>query len=313
MKRFLLISLLALGLAMPQSIPLDGGARQWVTLFTAQARHKKPQKTKATKQAAKGKHAKRVSTRADVMPLISASPGAAAVQSKDRSLLRVKVPGSVACKEIDYKAIKVYFDRRRRIPACVAYELNATMVAMADAPGAERRKNYRFSADSSVPGSPGAGDYSGSGYTRGHMAPAMDMRWDAQAMRECFYMTNMCPQVAKLNNDHWRRLEEAIHRWAKRDGHLIVLTGPIMGAKHGGIGPNHDIAIPEAFYKIVYAPQQHRAIAFIYANAERNAGMERNAVTISEVERRTGIDFFTSLSQATQREIESQCNFAAWK
>ena len=133
-------------------------------------------------------------------------------------------------------------------------------------------------------------------------------------MQDCFMMTNMCPQEAKLNNDNWRQLEESVHRWAKRDGQLIVLTGPIVTlTNYATIGPKHDIAVPSAFFKVVYAPKQGRAIAFIYDNSASNGGMARQAVTIDEVERRTGLDFFTTLDKATERNIEAQCNLAAWK
>ena len=95
---------------------------------------------------------------------------------------------------LNYKAIRVNYNPTYRIPNCVAYELTATMVDMADAPGHENRKNYNYAKDNSVNTCPENWEYRGSDYSRGHMAPAMDMRWDKTAMAQCFYMTNMCPQ-----------------------------------------------------------------------------------------------------------------------
>ena len=216
----------------------------------------------------------------------------APVPTSGKSLLTVTTPQGN--RRIDYKAITVYFNRSLRIPTCVAYELTNTMVAMADAPTAEKRKNYKFNGDPNVAGSPDWGDYRKSGYTRGHMAPAMDMRWDRQAMSECFLMTNMCPQAEKLNNGPWRHLEESVHRWAKRDGSIVVYTGPIMGGSVRHIGPKNDIAVPAAFYKVLYAPTQRRTIAFIYQNNDnKGGGLAAHTTTVAQVERRTGIAFTT--------------------
>ena len=244
------------------------------------------------------------------MPLIGTS-NLVGRQAKN-PMLRVATPRNMANSTLNYKAITVYFNPVLRIPNCVAYELTNTMVAMCDAPGAEKRKNYQFNADRNVAASPGWSDYRGSGYSRGHMAPAMDMRWDRQVMSECFLMTNMCPQNEKLNNGAWRELEEKVHRWAKRDGRLMVLTGPIVEPAHASIGPKHDIAVPAAFYKVVYAPAQQRAIAFIYDNCQPTGGLKRHAVAIDEVERRTGLDFFSELGRETESRIEAQCDFDRW-
>lgn len=188
----------------------------------------------------------------------------------------------------------------------MAYELTATMASMADAPGHENRKNYNYARDNSVKTCPENWEYRGSGYSRGHMAPAMDMRWDKTAMAQCFYMTNMCPQDTKLNNDHWRVLEEKVHRWAKRDKRLMVYTGPIMGKHPQMIGKNkQNIAVPDAFFKIVYAPEQGRSIAFIYDNKPCPGNISKYAVTVAEVERRTGLKFSSAIPK-------NQCKVEEW-
>lgn len=66
-------------------------------------------------------------------------------------------------------------------------------------------------------------DYRRSGFDRGHMAPAADMRWSATAMSESFYLTNICPQTPSLNQGDWNRLEGKIRDWARRDSAVVIL------------------------------------------------------------------------------------------
>ncbi len=310
MKRLITIVLLAV-LTLSPAIE---SAMQWTTgiewCATASAKSNK-KKNKKQKNRSQKAEAKRQKASLATVPRISTLTGNAAMQGTRAPLLTVAVPqGS---HRVDYKAITVYFNRSLRIPMCVAYELTATMATMADAPSAEKRRNYKFYGDPNVAGSPDWGDYRKSGYTRGHMAPAMDMRWNRQAMAECFLMTNMCPQIEQLNNGPWKSLEESVHRWAKRDGSIWVYTGPIMGIHVQRIGPNGDIAVPAAFYKVLYAPRQQRAIAFIYDNQAGGGGMARHATTVAEVERRTGITFFPRMAAATARSLKRQCDLTQWR
>ena len=77
------------------------------------------------------------------------------------------------------------------------------------------------------------GDYTKSGYDRGHMAPAADMKWNKQAMEESFYMSNICPQNPNLNRGDWNDLEEKSRQMAKKylepcilpaDLYMILIT-----------------------------------------------------------------------------------------
>ncbi len=309
----LIIAILGLTPAVELATGLQGGT-EWVASASAKSKKKakkrearaKKQEARSEKRAAKNKkrvaHSGQMATVPRISSLVSASVPVAAKAS-----LTVTAPQGN--RRVDYKAITVYFNRSLRIPVCVAYELTNTMVAMADAPTAQKRKNYKFNGDPNVAGSPDWGDYRKSGYTRGHMAPAMDMRWDRQAMSECFLMTNMCPQAEKLNNGPWRHLEESVHRWAKRDGSIVVYTGPIMGGSVRHIGPKNDIAVPAAFYKVLYAPAQRRAIAFIYQNSEdQGGGLAAHTTTVAQVERRTGINF-TAIPTA----LKQKSNLPDWQ
>ena len=146
----------------------------------------------------------------------------------DLTLLDVMLPERLDNQTVHYKSIVVYFNKHYRVPNCVAYELTNTMTSMADSKDAENRANYKFERDHNVKGCPDWWEYKESGYTRGHMAPAMDMRWDKTAMEECFFMTNICPQLDEMNDGEWRHVEEAVHKWSRTAGRLIVITGPIF-------------------------------------------------------------------------------------
>lgn len=230
----------------------------------------------------------------------------------DESLLNVTLPAGTSNQLLKYKYMTVYFNNQHRIPNCVAYELTNTQVSMANAPDAEKRENYQFNKDENAKSCPDWWEYKGSGYDRGHMAPAMDMRWNKTAMRECFYMTNMCPQLHELNDGAWRHMEEAIHNWGRKNDRLVIFTGPVLSSNRKTTGKNHDITVPNKFFKIVYAPLTKRAIAFVMENRDLEKSWTNYATTIDEVERLTGIDFLASLPDDLEQSIESKQNIKQW-
>ena len=323
-KIWILVAVMVMGGALP---PQVSGDYAMTTQWCAQAKSKQKSKKKNTKKnkAKKQKQDKKrtvsskksgkksnssaIAAPLTNVPVIGKEKATTAVvpQQSTNALLTVIIPKSVSNQVINYKAIRVNFNPSLRIPNCVAYELTATMADMADAPDHEVRKNYNYNKDPKIKACPDHWEYRGSGYSRGHMAPAMDMRWDKTTMTECFYMTNMCPQETKLNNDDWRVLEEKIHRWAKRDKRILVFTGPIMGKNPKMIGKDkQNIAVPDAFFKVLYAPDQGRSIAFIYDNRPCPGNISKYAVTVAEVERRTGLTFSNAIPKR-------QCTVTDWE
>ena len=306
LKIWILVAAMVMGGALPPQVMGDSSI---TTQWSAQAKSKKKdKKKKKSKKSRESRKKDKFSSSLLTVPTIGKTATATVIpQQNTNALLSVGIPKGVSNQVINYQAIRVNFNPSLRIPNCVAYELTATMVSMADAPDHESRKNYNYAKDSGVKSCPENWEYRGSGYSRGHMAPAMDMRWDKTAMAQCFYMTNMCPQDTKLNNDHWRVLEEKVHRWAKRDKRLIVYTGPIMGKNPKKIGKDkQNIAVPDAFFKVVYAPEHGRAIAFIYENRPCPGGIAKYAVTVAAVERRTGLTFSSAIPKR-------QCKVEDWE
>ena len=313
---WVLAAMMVMGGALPPQVTGDNViTSQWC----AQAKSKKKSKKNKKKNKKKSRHSvetqnfssssskSSISALASVPTIGKATTKATSTSASHNPLMAVGTPKGMSNQVLNYKAIRVNYNPSFRIPNCVAYELTATMVDMTDAPGHENRKSYNYARDKSVKTCPENWEYRGSGYSRGHMAPAMDMRWDKTTMTQCFYMTNMCPQDTKLNNDHWRVLEEKVHRWAKRDKRLMIYTGPIMGKNPKMIGKDkQNIAVPDAFFKVIYAPEQGRAIAFIYDNRPCPGGISKYAVTVAEVERRTGLTFSSSIPKR-------QCNLNDWE
>ena len=228
------------------------------------------------------------------------------------ALLEVKLPARLDNQTIHYKAITVYYNKYYHVPNCVAYELTNTQVSMADAPDAQKRDNYQFNRDPQATGCPEWWEYKDTGYDRGHMAPAMDMRWDKTAMEQCFMMTNICPQDHELNDGEWRHMEEAIHTWARTARRLVIFTGPVLEGNMKKMGKKNNIAVPNQFYKVVYAPEQDRAIAFLFRNEMAPNSWTNYAVTIDQVERLTGIDFLASLPDDSETVVESKQNIKDW-
>ena len=207
-----------------------------------------------------------------------------------------------------YKGYTAHFNKDLHIPNCVTYEITAN-----EARGRQGRKG-QFERDESVAGCPNWWDYRDSGYERGHMAPAGDMKWDDEAMDETFFLTNVCPQDASLNGGVWNDIEMKVREWARRDKSLIVVTGPIMGKNPKTIGQDMDIAVPEAFFKVILSPSTApmKAIAFICPNRPCGGSLKSYAVSVDEVEERTGMNFFNVLPDDVENTIESNCNFNQW-
>jgi endonuclease G len=156
-------------------------------------------------------------------------------------------------------------------------------------------------------------DYQGSGYDRGHLAPAKTMSLNETSMSESFYMSNMSPQIPGFNRGIWKRLEEKIRYWAEANDSLYVVTGPILDRPIDLIGDN-DVTVPRAFYKTIvgFTNENIKGIAFVIPNQESDKSLYSYVVSIDEVEGITGIDFYYNLDSQIQNEVEANTNVKLW-
>ena len=150
--------------------------------------------------------------------------------------------------------------------------------------------------------------YSNSGWARGHMVPAGDLKYDQQAMNDSFLTTNVCPMDIGFNNGIWRRLEEKVRKLAVKFGHVYIITGPIMGENRYGKVGNSDILVPDAFYKALLVPYMGSflSIGFLLPNEPAPAGakLKDYALTVADLESLTGRIFFASLPMGTAFQVK---------
>ena len=224
------------------------------------------------------------------------------------SLMTVGVSRGMSDTLVNYgEAFAVHFNSTRGIANCAAYELTRN-----ELDGRAERIN-EFSQDPGVKGCPSPLDYAGSGMDRGHLVPAGDMKWSEQAMRQSFMLTNVAPMHKALNEGGWAKLEEKVREWAARDSSLLVFTGPVVNENDTTLAGGR-VTVPGAYYKVIMAPcvRPRRVIAFIYPNGHSGGRLSQYAVSIDEVERRTGLDFFPTLPDEEQQWMERSINLEAW-
>ena len=119
-------------------------------------------------------------------------------------LEKVILPDDLPSITKQYTGFSLSFNKVWHVPNYVAWELTA------DETYGETPRKSIFKPDNDIPGTPLLDDYRKSGFDRGHMAPAADMKWSADAMDDSHYLTNICPQDHSINGGCWSTLENNV-------------------------------------------------------------------------------------------------------
>jgi len=229
-------------------------------------------------------------------------------ESGDRFFL----PSGSKGQLVHHKYYSLSYNEKMEQADWVAYVLRKDQLKMPNVPRAKRFKpDYDVKTQSAF-----HRDYTHSGYTRGHMAPAGDMAFNTEAMQESFYMSNMSPQTKECNGGVWKELEENVRDWAYKNKELIVVSGPIFTSKNPKKIGKNKVAVPDAFFKVLLdiTKPETKAIAFRIPNEESNVHLKEYAVSIDAIEDETKLDFFSNLlDEEEQKSIESQFDLSKWK
>lgn len=225
-------------------------------------------------------------------------------------LLAVTDPDSDCHCTIQYEGFRVTFSPTHHQPAFVAWEMDAEKASAEVAD----RKDFNFRSDDNVDGCPTLADYRRSGYDRGHMAPAADMKWSTQAMADCHYLTNICPQDNALNGGPWSTVEKNTRTWTQHFGRLYIVAGPVLNDILTDTIGETGIPVPERFFKVIIAPEADppMGIAFLMPNHRFEGGAQATVTSIDNIEAITGYDFFSSLPDDIEQYIEQQHALAPW-
>lgn len=208
---------------------------------------------------------------------------------------------------INHFAYSVSYNHKFRQANWVAYQLTKTeLVKIVD-------RADKFIPDPLIKGTDNAIDYKGSGFDRGHLAPAADMRFCETAMKESFYFSNMTPQNPSFNRGIWNNLEEQTRIWTEKYDSLYIVVGPILTDSLIKIGI-HQIAVPKYFFKVILdnRNQHPKAIAFLIQNEGSKEDLQKFVLSVDELEIISGFDFFSQLPNELENQIEKKSYFECW-
>lgn len=100
----------------------------------------------------------------------------------------------------------------------------------------------------------------------------------------------------------------------QQEGKIYIVCGPVIGKKPVEFIGDSRVWVPDSFFKVIIAPYANppRGIGFLMPNTSVKGGMQACVVSIDSVERVTGHDFFHSLPDDLENNLESQQKFAQW-
>ncbi|AKP74860.1 Nuclease precursor (plasmid) [Piscirickettsia salmonis] len=205
--------------------------------------------------------------------------------------MKYGVPGKTdqyLCRE----GYSVGYDYKTKQPKWVAYHLTSQSVSK------RIKRHDEFRPDSEIPYKYQAqlSDYKQSGYDRGHLAPYAAMDFDKKSASQSFLLSNMSPQKAGLNRQGWAKLESNVRFWAKYKKEVYVYTGPIFEGKNIKTIGKGKVAVPTAFFKVIFAPEKKQVLAFVMPNKRvaKNKVAEYRT-NMNHIEKLTGLNFLNQL------------------
>lgn len=169
-------------------------------------------------------------------------------------------------------------------------------------------------------------DYNNIGYTRGHIVASEDRVISLEANKQTFYYSNMQPQNGTFNAEKkstWWHLENKILRDKYntdgfRDTLYVVKGGTINPGNYGRASSG--IPVPYYFFMAILCKKNnnttnggYKAIGFWMKHiANTDTNYKNYAVSIDELEEKTGIDFFCNLPDDIETAVERDLNTGLW-
>ena len=156
-------------------------------------------------------------------------------------------------------------------------------------------------------------NYKRSGYDKGHLCPAGDRKFSKKAFEETFYTSNISPQKHDFNEGVWNRLEQKVRYWASKYDDIYVVTGGVFSKNMKTIG-TEEVAVPNYFYKVLLDTSRdgYRMIAFLVPHEDSDKPLCEFVISVDELEKMTGIDFFPNLEDGIENRLEKSNDYKSW-
>lgn len=218
------------------------------------------------------------------------------------------LPSSTSNQIITHTNYSLSYVEKYEQAEWVAYKLNKNESGYHD------YKRPFFIEDSKVKtGSADWRNYKSSGYDKGHLCPAGDMKFSKEAYDETFLTSNISPQKHNFNDGIWNTLEGKVRYWATKYDGLYVVTGGVLRDGLKTIGSEH-VAVPEYFYKVLLDDSrgQYKMIGFLVPAVLSNKPLYEYVVPVDQIEKMTGIDFFPKLDDSIENKLESRSDYKSW-
>ncbi|XP_049622387.1 nuclease EXOG, mitochondrial [Suncus etruscus] len=212
------------------------------------------------------------------------------------------------------------YDQSKRVPRWVLEHISKNKIL-----GNANRKRCKFKPDPNISPTFSAvnEDYMGSGWSRGHMAPAGNNKFSSKAMAETFYLSNIVPQDFENNAGYWNRIEMYCRELTERFEDVWIVSGPLTLPKTGNDGKKtvsyqvigqDNVAVPSHLYKVILARRSPLSAeplalgAFVVPNEAIGfqPQLSEFQVSLEDLEKLSGLVFFPRLDRT--QDVKNLCS-----
>jgi len=211
-------------------------------------------------------------------------------------------------KVIRRAAYTLQYNSKHRQPDWVMYQLTRARAEGTLAAPENWRADKETGANPVQPS-----DLQGSGYDRGLIVPAGDLRWSKAAAADAYLMSNVSPMKSAFRRGLWAELEKLTRQWAVQNEEVYVIAGPVLKENLPKVGKS-GISAPEYFFKVILDNREPdlKAIAFILPNESTKQPLMSYAASIDKVEEATSLNLFPGLPDQVENALESKVNISGW-
>jgi endonuclease G, mitochondrial len=156
-------------------------------------------------------------------------------------------------------------------------------------------------------------NYKKSGFDKGHLCPAADMKFSKKAFEDTFFTSNISPQKHDFNDGIWNTLESKVRYWAEKYGSIYVVTGGVLTNNLDHIG-KENVAVPKFFYKVLLdtSRSEYKMIAFLVPSEKSDKPLYDFVISVDELEKMTRIDFYPNLPDEIESRLEKKSDYKDW-